>query len=273
MSRAANAGNMLEYIRKIVREAGEIVRGASMDGIQINEKTSSRDISTQYDKLVQNTLMQQLQQAVPDAGFIMEETESAFEEAAARHLCFFIDPIDGTSNFANGYRHSCISVGMTVDGRPEIGVIYNPYLDEIFWAEKGRGSFLNGQALQVDQQKPLKDCIVGFGTCPYNKELTEETFDFAKTVFYAANDLRRSGSSALDICYAAAGRIGLFYELSLFPWDYAAASVILTEAGGYISNVEGGPLSLVSKSSVAGGGKAAYEEFLKLRRNYRFQPQ
>ncbi|MCI8496769.1 MAG: inositol monophosphatase [Clostridiales bacterium] len=272
MNTAASSNDMLSYIQTIVRKAGGLVRDASMDRIQIHEKTSSRDISTQYDKLVQNTLMQKLQAKVPDAGFIMEESESAFEEAFSRHICFFIDPIDGTSNFANGYRHSCICVGMTVDGTPEIGVVYNPYLDEMFWAQRGGGAFLNGHALHVDSEKSLRDCIVGFGTCPYNKELTKETFDFAKTVFYAANDLRRSGSSAMDICYAAAGRIGLFYELSLFPWDYAASCVILTEAGGCISNVEGGPLSFTAKSSVAAGGETAYQEFLKLRKSYSFCP-
>ena len=259
---------ILEYLKTAVIQGGEMVKNADREKLDIREKTGRRDIATHYDEAVQDFLVRSISSFLPQSVFVTEESENDFRNAIEGEYCFFIDPIDGTSNFSTDYHFSCVSVGMASKGELLLGVVYNPYLDELFYASKGNGAYLNETPLKVDPSLPLSKALVGFGTCPYNRELTEETFDFSKAVYLRCNDLRRSGSSALDLCYMAASRLGLFYELSLFSCDYAAAAVIVSEAGGIISTTEGTPFSLQKKSPILAGPKKAYEEFLALRKEF-----
>ena len=132
---------------------------------------------------------------------------------------------------------------------------------------KGQGAYLGNEKIKCSNVA-LKKSIVGFGTAPYNDELNHETFAFSEMVFNNCNDLRRSGSSALDICYVACSRLDFFYELSLFPWDYGASGLIATEAGARISDFDEKPLSYTKKCSVACGGIFTFDEFIKVRRDF-----
>ena len=154
---------------------------------------------------------------------------------------FIVDPIDGTTNFIKDYHFSSISVALVVDNAAELGVIYNPYTDEMFCAQRGQGAFCNGKRLHVSSE-PLENAIIVFGTAPYHEELSEKTFSLAYSYFRKALDIRRSGSAALDLCTIAAGRAELFFELVLSPWDYAAGALIVEEAGGLVSDCDGHPL-------------------------------
>ena len=252
---------MLQEIMRIAQEAGKLFLEASR--VTVTEKEGVGNFVTDCDVRVQNYILEQLKQLHPDASFMGEEDEHHSGVPAGD--CFVVDPIDGTQNFINGYRHSCVSIGMLRNGVPELGVVYNPYQDNLFWAQRGQGAFWNGNPLK-DQGKTLAQSVVLFGTAAYDRNLADPTFRLLRAVFDHALDLRSSGSAALDICYVASGRCNAFFEYHLKPWDYCAASVILEEAGGRISQINGQPLNFSQGVSVLAAGAAAYDEILALAR-------
>lgn len=258
---------ILSRIITIVRDAGNILLEASEKTIAAFEKGSYRDIYTKYDVDIQQKIIADIKKIFPNAEFIAEEGDWSNKEKFSSDYCFIIDPIDGTSNFTRDYKHSCISIALALSGVVKFGVVYDPYLDEIYASIKGKGSYLNNKKIMCSKNS-LQNSVVGFGTAPYNLELTHETFAFSEYIFSQCNDLRRSGSSALDLCYVAAGRLDLFYELSLYPWDYAAAGLIAEEAGATISDLEGKELIYTKKCSVVAGGDLAYTEFMLSREQF-----
>lgn len=238
---------MLEKIIPIVREAGGIVLSARDIWSHTHEKSSAADLVTEYDLAVENFLKEKLPPLVPGAVFFgEEETENA---DPGRGWAFIVDPIDGTTNFVRGLRQSAISVALAHDGVLEYGVVYDPYKDELFSARRGGGAFLNGRPIHVSR-RPLSEGIFGMGTAIYRREYLEPTMRLAEQLFRRSCDFRRLGSAALDLCDVACGRMELFFEYSLCPWDYAAGSLIITEAGGLVCTLEGGPLSLAERCSV-----------------------
>jgi myo-inositol-1(or 4)-monophosphatase len=253
---------MLEKIKNIVKEAGQIMLSAHHIRDGIESKQGRANFVTKYDVEVQNFLYRELGKVLPDAGFIGEEDKS-WTESDAKY-CFIIDPIDGTTNFIFDYRHSAISIGLLYQGEIILGVVYNPYLDELFYAEKGKGAYLNGRRLIVSGLS-INEGIAAIGTCPYNREKAEETFRLARKLYDIALDIRRSGSAALDICYVAANRYAIYFELILSPWDYAGASLILKEAGGCISTMDRGELPYTLSCPVLAASAKAYEEFYDIR--------
>ncbi len=251
---------MLTTIQEIVREAGKIVLSARNIHEGIESKQGRANFVTQYDVEVQTFLINELSKKFPEAGFIGEEGDN---EEVKSDYCFIIDPIDGTTNFIYDYHHSAISVGLQYKGEMILGVVFNPYLDEMFHAEKGKGAFLNGGPIKV-LDEGLADGIVGFGTAPYYRDKADETFELVRKLFDKCLDIRRSGSAALDLCYVAAGRFVLFCEKVVCTWDYAAASLIITEAGGKISTIEGEKMPFSIPTSVLAAGSKAFEEFFQL---------
>ncbi len=254
---------MLEQILDAVKAAGRIMRDADPRDRNIQNKSSVRDVVTAQDKAIQSFLFDHLAKILPDALFVSEENR--VNPALHDGYCFIIDPIDGTANFARGCKNSCVSVALIQKGLAQTGAVYDPYLDELFWAQRGKGAYLNGVPIQVSDL-PLAESLVGFGTCPYDLDKTADTFALARAAFEHSMDVRRSGTSALDICYTACGRFGLFFELILYPWDYAAAGLILQEAGGVITDTGAGPCSLSARSPVVAGAPRAHGEFLALYR-------
>lgn len=249
-----------EAIIAAQREAAELIMHAH--GILTEMKTGHRDVVTKYDKLIQELLIDRLSRAVPNARFFCEENGRRDELEAER--LFIIDPIDGTMNFVRGFNHSGISVAFASRGEVLAGVIYNPYVDEMFSAVKGEGAFLNGRPIRV-YEGPLSESVVCFGTAPYRPELTERSFRLAAKAHMASLDLRRQGSAALDLCSVAAGRAGAYFELDVSPWDHAAGAFIVREAGGVCMTAEGRPLGLVpGKSTILAGGPRAAAELLQV---------
>ena len=264
--------NIEATMTELMREAGNIMLSAHLeennsDGA-VSEKTGSANFVTKYDVAVQEFLINGVKNAIPGAVFIAEEKEND-PAMLMGEACFVIDPIDGTKNFINGYRHSCISLAMISKGEVVFAAIYDPYMDEMFTAEKGKGARLNGRPMRVSE-RPLELGIAAYGTSPYYKDtLTEKTFGFAKDVFLAASDIRRCGSAALDIAYLAAGRNDMFFEFILSPWDIAAGILLVTEAGGVITDICGDPISLASPSSVFAANKIIHPELIKMAEKYR----
>lgn len=251
---------MLNRIIETVKEAGKIILSARDQESAVTAKEGKKNFVTMYDVAVQNFLFEELGKAFPEAEFVGEESENRLENDALR---FIIDPIDGTTNFMQDYRCSCISVALCKENDILAGVVYNPYTDEIFSAEKGKGAYLNGKKIQVSD-RPLSDGLALFGTSPYHPENTDETFALLRKVFDLSRDIRRSGSAAYDICMVACGRCEVFFEKALQPWDVAAGTLIIKEAGGVALNYEGNEINFSMPNDVVFANPKAYKEFATL---------
>lgn len=251
---------MIGKIIDIVKEAGKIILSAHNQENSITAKEGKKNFVTKYDVAVQEFLFDELGKAFPEAEFIGEESENNF---SINSLRFIIDPIDGTTNFMQDYRCSCISVALCKENDVIAGVVYNPYTAEIFSAEKGKGAYLNGERISVSE-RPLSDGLALFGTSPYHPENTDETFALLRKVFDLSRDIRRSGSAAYDICMVACGRCEVFFEKELQPWDIAAGTLITKEAGGIVSDYEGEPINFSTPNDVIFANPKAYEEFKTL---------
>lgn len=248
---------MLEKIIETVKKAGEIYKSADSD-LGVESKGSNVNLVTKYDKLIQDFLFTELSGIVPDCKFLGEEGEENKELTDG--YCFIIDPIDGTTNFIKGFEHSAISVALAKDKEIIIGVVLDPDLDNLFYAQKGKGAYLNGKRIHCSDCD-LSHSLVLFGTCPYEHELAHKTFELTEKVFYKAVEVRRCGSAALDICYVASGKADLYYEMILRPWDWAGAYLILSEAEGYATTFERKELDANRIDSLVCGNKRVLEEF------------
>ena len=238
---------MLEKIISLVRQAGDMVLSARDIAAHTHEKTSAADLVTEYDVAVEDFLKKNLPPLVPSSIFYgEEETENA---DPTRGWAFIVDPIDGTTNFVRGLHQSAVSVALARDGAVELGVVYDPFKDELFSARRGGGAVLNGKPVHVSA-RPLSQGVFGMGTAIYRREYLAPTMRLTEQLFRRSCDFRRMGAAALDLCYVACGRYDLFFEYSLCPWDYAAGSLIVTEAGGHVSTLEGGPLELDRRCSI-----------------------
>lgn len=251
---------MLCKIIETVKKAGEIVLAAHNQEDSVTAKEGKKNFVTKYDVAVQDFLFAELGKAFPEAEFVGEEGENNFESTALR---FIIDPIDGTTNFMQDFRCSCISVALCKENDVIAGVVYNPYTNEIFSAEKGKGAYLNGEKIRVSD-RPLSDGLALFGTSPYHPENTDATFELLRKVFDFCRDIRRSGSAAYDVCTIACGRCEVFFEKELQPWDIAAGTLILREAGGIAKNYDGNEISFGKPEDVVFANPVAYEEFVTL---------
>ena len=255
-----NSEALIQGIEKIVRQCGAWMLAADRTKAHTESKEGHGNFVTFYDKQNQDYCSKELQKLLPGAVFVGEEED--IHAAIRKGYAFIVDPIDGTMNFIRDYKESCISVGLLKDGEPFIGVVYNPYLNEMFTAEKGCGAFLNGEPIHVSRNT-LDNALVLFGTSPYYTELSGTTFALAHTLFLKANDIRRSGSAALDLCDIACGRADLFFEMRLSPWDHAAASIILQEAGGKITQFDGTAEIFNMPCQILARGKGIRDEDLK----------
>ena len=258
----------LERMETLIREAGAIMRSVP-DEVRNNPecKEGSSNFVTAYDVKVQEFLKAELTKLFPDAHFFAEEDGESTQTIGAGYT-FIIDPIDGTTNFMCGYDHSAVSVGLLLDGQPLFGGIYDPYRDEYYSAVKGQGATRNGRPIHAST-RPVTRGIVSIGSAPYRKDTLSETVkEMTYDLFHTFADFRRSGSAALDICHVASGQLDAFCEPVLSPWDYAAGSVILAEAGGISTNFAGKPLDLSAPSSCVFGSANAHPAALAVCKKY-----
>ena len=251
---------MINRIIETVRKAGEIILSAHNQESAVTAKEGKKNFVTKYDVAVQDFLFDELGKAFPEAEFVGEESENDFESKALR---FIIDPIDGTTNFMQDFRCSCISVALCKENEVIAGVVYNPYTKEVFSAEKGKGAYLNGEKISVSDRL-LSDGLALFGTSPYHPENTDETFALLRKVFDFSRDIRRSGSAAYDVCTVACGRCEVFFEKGLQPWDIAAGTLILNEAGGVALTYSGEEIDFSTPNDVVFANPKAYDEFVTL---------
>lgn len=222
------------------------------------------DYVTLVDKKVQDYLYQSFQELYPDIAFMGEEKDNSDLDFVKN--TWIIDPIDGTTNLIHGCRFSAVSVGLWngKEQEMELGIIYQPYSREVFYAQRGKGAFLNGEPIHVSKCTNFKDSVISIGTAPYHKEFAEEISRISHEMLTQCSDIRRTGSAALDIAYIASGRLEGYYEKILSPWDYAAGLVILKEAGGMLTDCSGQALSGTLASSVCCSNGAVHQEMLAI---------
>ena len=239
----------MKDLEKLVEQVKEIVLASAqftkVDSFSVEEKEGeSWNIVTSADVAVQDYLQKELLALIPGAGFQGEENH---QQDIAKEVCWIVDPIDGTTNFARGMQQSGISVGLREGSELVLGVVYNADLDDMFWATKGNGAYLNGKKLSVSN-KDFAHSIICTAMSLYRKSYAKMCSDVLLETYGQCADFRRFGVASLEICYLAAGRVDTFFELRLFPWDFAAAAVILREAGGVISTMvwDKGPARLSS---------------------------
>ena len=243
---------ILNEIIVAAKECGQVILQADRNNFGIKDKAGKANFVTAYDCKIQEMLQIKLAQILPEAEFLGEEEDCRINRKA--EYIFVVDPIDGTTNFIKDYHMSCVSIGLIRNGKRYLGVVHNPYLDETFSAISGEGAYMNGNAIHVSSDD-LENGVVLFGSSPYNTELAKASFELAYEYFQKCLDIRRSGSAALDLCSIASGRAELYFELILSPWDFAAGALIVEEAGGIVTTVEGDTLLCLEKSSVLARNK------------------
>lgn len=225
---------MKEALIRIAKKAGEII--LSRPEFDIETKEGHANFVTTIDKNVQTYLEKALPELLPGSVIIGEEKEN---ESLTDVPTWIIDPVDGTTNLIHDYRWSAVSIALAVGKQPVTGLVYQPYTGDIYYAENGKGAVLNDKAIHVSRV-PFENALVCFGTSPYDPSLARRSMDAALAFLYACADIRRVGSAAIDLCYVAAGRQEIFFELTLKPWDYAAGMLIIKEAGGCFEFLSGG---------------------------------
>lgn len=242
MTRAAEKAG-----RAIIRDFGEV------EQLQVSRKGPS-DFVSMADTKAEKILREELEYARPDFGFILEEGEDVPPRTSDGES-FVIDPIDGTTNFLHGIPHFAISIGVIKEGEVIAGVIFDPIKDEMFWAEKGAGAYVNRKRLRVSGRKELEDCLLATGI-PFNgKGDSERAMKEMATLAPKVAGIRRFGSAALDLAYVAAGRYDAYWEWGLNLWDISAGLLMVSEAGGTVSDINGGTKHLETGNVLVTNGK------------------
>ena len=229
-------------VESLVLDTKKIILDKTTPSVSIKAKN---DFVTDIDIAISDFLKTKLKEIDPTVGFFSEE-----EEGNLQDNCWILDPIDGTTNLIYGYNLSSVSLGHYLDGEVVYGIVYNPFTEEIFTAERGKGAFLNHKKRLKVSTRNIDESLIEFGAGSTHKEFTDENFNLVKKIFEQCVDVRRICSSALDLCYIASGRIDGYFERILKPWDIAAGSLILEEAGGIITDYFGNPVQFAKQSSV-----------------------
>ena len=240
---------------ELVKQAKPFIQNRDMaDHIKVK---GPADYVTQVDTNVQKFLSEKLYELAPQIQFLGEEEGL---HAMSSDTFWILDPVDGTTNLIHDYQHSTVSLGLYEKGEIVMGVIYDPFREEVFYAEKGKGSFRNGEPIHAAQAETLGETIVAIGTAPYQKELAHENFQRFERIFMKCQDIRRTGSAAMDLAYVACGRIGGFFEARLQPWDFAAGMLLVEEAGGRITRFDGSAVNPVEPGEILATNGKLHEE-------------
>ncbi len=238
-------------LKEIAIEAGKIIKRGYNSKKLVRHK-GVVDLVTEYDVETEKFLLEALNKAFPNYTLVAEES---YKGSYDLKRAIYIDPIDGTTNFVHGIAHLAISLGVWEDGVAKMAVVYNPILDELFWAKKGEGAWLGEERLSVSNSKNLQNALIATGF-PYAKvkkgvEYKWVVENFTK-LLPQIQDFRRLGAASLDLSYLAQGIFDGFYEIDLKPWDVAGGILLVQEAGGVVSNLEGKEYSFGDKGIVAG---------------------
>lgn len=250
---------------RAARKAGDAIVAAAerMDLVKVQEKEKN-DFVTNVDHTAEEIIVEQLRKAYPEDRIIGEESGLLESESTSENT-WYIDPLDGTTNFVRGIPHYAVSIGCVKGGRLEHAVIYDPVRREEFVASRGKGASLNGRRIRVSKATQFNGALLGTGI-PYRSSQQPHLSGYMDCVEHFAvhgSGIRRAGAASLDLAYVAAGRMDAFWEYGLRPWDLAAGILLVKEAGGLVADFSGGEKSLESGNIVCGGPKL-FKELLKV---------
>jgi myo-inositol-1(or 4)-monophosphatase len=244
-----NFQDLISPMQAMAREAGILLMSYFDRKVKIEYKGDA-DLVTVADRKSEALILERLRSQFP-AHDVMGEEGARIETGS--DYKWYIDPLDGTTNFAHGFPVFCVSLGVRFRGESAAGVIYDPTRDEMFAAAAGKGATLNGKPIRVSETARLADCLIGTGF-PSHKRHKNPNIHFYHQITLRSHGVRRAGSAALDLCNVAAGRFDGFWEFNLNPWDTAAGVVIAEEAGARITDFSGGPFQLDSRETLASNG-------------------
>ncbi len=234
---------MLYVAVRAARRAGDMIARSydERDTLKITRK-SDRDYVTEVDQRAESMIIREIRRHYPDHGVIAEEMDAPTNPDAP--MQWYIDPLDGTTNFIHGYPHFAVSIAAFKHGKPMLAVVHDPIRDETFEARNGGGAFLNRRRLRVSDEKRLEHALFASGIPAYRREQMEVFQQRMDRCMRAMDGYRRGGSAALDLAYVAAGRLDAYWEAGLQPWDIAAGYLLVQEAGGLATDIDGAGLDL-----------------------------
>lgn len=243
---------------KAARAAGNVLlrHMNRLDALNVVEK-DRMDYASEVDGLAEAEIVRELKRAMPDCAILGEETGAS----GRGRQTFVIDPLDGTSNYLHGIPHWCVSIALVENGEPQHGVVFDPLRNELFTASKGAGAVLNDKRIRVTERKDLAGTMLITGFPPRERERLGPHLDCLRELMREAEDVRRTGSAALDLAYVAAGRADAYFEAGVKPWDIAAGVLLVREAGGRVTDFRGaatGPMDqrgVIGRQLVAGNLK------------------
>ncbi|KAB7885055.1 inositol monophosphatase family protein [Poseidonibacter ostreae] len=253
---------MKEKLIEIIKEAGEILKDGYFSKKDVTFK-AKKDLVTKYDVAVENFLKESFAKEFSDFNVIAEESDNTNKTFSNSII---VDPIDGTTNFVNKLPHTAISVGVYVNKKPYIGIVYNPILDELYTAVVGEGAYCNGEKIETSDEKDFQKALLSTGF-PYSSGTCEDDLnDVIKKIKYIlprCQDIRRLGAASLDLCLVARGVYEGYYEMNLKAWDVSAGLIILQEAGGKVSNLDGNEYVLFENKYIVASNGFIHEELIK----------
>jgi len=234
---------MLYVAVRAARKAGDFIARSFDERSDLNiQQKKDRDFVTEVDKKAENIITSEIKRHYPDHGIIAEESASVHANASIQ---WHIDPLDGTTNFIHGYPHFAVSISAWRDGKPMLAVVHDPIKDETFEAQRGNGAFLNRRRLRVTEVNQVGHAIFASGLPPYRRDTHLDAFmKRMDACMRQAEGYRRGGSAALDLAYVAAGRLDAYWESGLCSWDIAAGILLVQEAGGIVTDLDGAKVDL-----------------------------
>ncbi len=250
---------MKDFIVKVAREAGELALSyrKDIDAIRMVRKRTEKDLVTEADQAVEAYIRRQVEERYPGHAFTGEEQGSTGES----DYRWIVDPIDGTISFFHGQHFFSVSIALVHKGETTLAAVYAPALDELFFAEKGKGAFLNGNRISVSSTREVKDAVAATGFCCIRDGKETDSMEIFARMVPVLRDFRRSGSAALDLCHVACGRLDAYWERCLNIYDVAAGLLIVEEAGGTVTDYRGNREQIPSEIAATNG--LIQKEFLK----------
>ncbi len=254
---------MKQKLIEIIKEAGKILKDGYFSNKEVNFK-AKKDLVTKYDVAIENFLKEKFSKEFTNFNIIAEESNNTNIEFKDSII---IDPIDGTTNFVNQVPHTAISVGVYKNKKPYIGIVYNPILDELYEAKIGEGAFLNGKKIEVSQETSFQKSLIATGF-PYSNSTNQDDLNDVikkiRIVLPLCQDIRRLGSAAIDLCFIARGTYEAYYEMNLKAWDVSAGIIILEEAGGKFTSLDGSEYTLFEDKYIVASNGHVHSELIKL---------
>ncbi|WP_100330780.1 inositol monophosphatase family protein [Bacillus xiapuensis] len=246
--------------KRWIAEAGEVIRRSFSHSLSIQTKSNPNDLVTNMDKETERYFIASIRRKYPDH-FILGEEGNGDQVTSLEGIVWIIDPIDGTMNFIHQQRHFAISVGIYENGEARLGYIYDVTRDELYFAERGKGAFMNGVQLQPLKEMPLEKALIAVNATWLVKNAY---FDQSKLVSLATSvrGTRSYGSAALELAYVASGRLNGYLTMRLAPWDFGAGKILVEEAGGVITTLTGAPLDLLQINSIFAAPPALHAKIL-----------